>query len=143
MLGKLGSKLVFFEKHFISYSCILFIKFNALRIFCKNLFFPEFRSIEPIFRSIKIVIKNFGYPFSVSIDARLILDQSKNFQSIKPKFRSIENRIESFFKNLILTCSTYFSKSFLTLSLSLFDQSRLQSNFFVVFLQFFCKVFLL
>ena len=119
MLEKLGSKLVFFEKHFISYSCILFIKFNALRIFCKNLFFPEFRSIEPIFRSIKIVIKNFGQPLSVSIDAQLILDQSKNFQSIEPKFRSIENRIESFFKNLILTCSTYFSKSFLTLSLSL------------------------
>ena len=142
MLGKLGSKLVFFEKHFISYSCILFIKFNALRSFCKNLFFPEFRSIEPIFRLIKIVIKNFGYPFSVSIDARLILDQSKNFQSIEPKFRSIENRIESFFKNLILTCSTYFSKSFQTHSLSI-RSVKAQIKFFVIFLQFFCKVFLL
>ena len=36
-LGKLGSKQVFFEKHFISYSCILFLNFNALRSFCRKL----------------------------------------------------------------------------------------------------------
>ena len=68
-VGKTGFKTCVFEKHFISYSCILFIKFNALRSFCKNLFFLEFRSIEPIFRSIEIVIKNFGQPLSVLIDA--------------------------------------------------------------------------
>ena len=103
ILGKLGSKLAFFEKYFISYSWILFIKFNALRSFCTNLlwffknqFFPKFQSIEPIFRSIEIAIKNFGQPLSVSIDARLILDQSKHFRSIEPNFRSIENHIKSF-----------------------------------------------
>ena len=35
-LGKLGLKLVFLEKHFISYSCILFHIFNALRSVFKN-----------------------------------------------------------------------------------------------------------
>ena len=65
----------------------LFIKFNALRSFCtkfalifQKFVFPKFRSIEPIFRSIEIVIKNFGQPLSVLIDAQLILDQSKPFQ---------------------------------------------------------------
>ena len=31
--GKTGFKTVVFEKHFITYSCILFINFNALRCF--------------------------------------------------------------------------------------------------------------
>ena len=67
ILEKLGSKSVF-EKHFISYLCILFIKFNALRSFytkllCfSNFFFPKFRSIEPLFRSIEIAIKIFSQP---------------------------------------------------------------------------------
>ena len=75
ILGKLGLKLVFLKKHFISYSCILFIKFNTLRSFCrkfamffKNVFFPEFRSMEAIFQSIEIAIKNLSEPLSVSID---------------------------------------------------------------------------
>ena len=59
-------------------------------------FFLEFWSIEPIFQSIKIAIKNFDQPLFVSIDAQLILDQSKHFQSIEPNFWSIENHIESF-----------------------------------------------
>ena len=119
-------KTCVFEKHFISYSCILFIKFNALRslytkllCFFKNLFFSKIRSIEPIFRSIEIAIKNFSQPLSVSIDAQLILDQSKHFRLIKTYFRSIKNRIESFLKHLILTCSNTFSKNFQTLSLSI------------------------
>ena len=120
MLGKLGSKLVFFEKHFISYACILFIKFNALRsfytkllCFFKNLFFPEFWSIKLIFRSIEIAIKNFGQPLFASIDAQLILDhQSKHFRSIKPNFRSIENCIKSFFKTLDSHVFKHFFKKF-------------------------------
>ena len=35
--GKTRFKTCVFEKHFISYSCILFIKFNALRSFCTKL----------------------------------------------------------------------------------------------------------
>ena len=123
-VGKTGFKTCVFEKHFISYSCILFIKFNAMRSFCTKLLcffkkkiFPEFRLIKPIFQSIEIAIKNFGQPLSVSIDAQLILDQSKHFRLIEPNFQSIENRIENFLKHLILTCSNTFSKKFRTLSL--------------------------
>ena len=75
ILGKLGLKHMFLKKHFISYSCILFIKFNALRSFCtkfamffKNVFFPEFWLIEAVFRLIEIAIKNLIEPLSVSID---------------------------------------------------------------------------
>ena len=35
--GKTGFKTCVLEKHFISYSCILFIKFYTLRSFCINL----------------------------------------------------------------------------------------------------------
>ena len=148
MLGKLGSKLVFFEKHFISYSCIIFIKYNALRSFCtkllwffKNLFFPKFRSIESIFRSIEIAIKNFGQPLFVSINAWLILDQSKHFRFIEPNFQSIENRIESFEKTVLHVFNLIFPKSF-QLFLSPYDSVQALINFFVVFLHSFCKVFL-
>ena len=78
-----------FEKLLISYSCISFMKYYALRsflhkiaLFFKNLFFPEFWSIEPVFRSIKIAIKIFGLSMPDSIDVRSILDRSQmeNFQ---------------------------------------------------------------
>ena len=138
-------KTCVFEKHFISYSCIIFIKYNALRSFCtkllwffKILFFLEFRSIKPIFRSIEIVIKNFGQPLSVSIDARLRLDQSKHFRSIEHNFWSIENRIESFLKNVLHVFKLIFSKGF-QLFLS---PIKALIQFFVVFLHSFCKVFL-
>ena len=75
ILEQLGLELVFLKKYFISYSSILFIKFNTLRSFCtkfamffKNVFFPEFQSIEAVFRSIKISIKNLSESLSVSID---------------------------------------------------------------------------
>ena len=126
MMGKLGSKLVFLKNISSHTHAFFFIKFNALRSFYtkllwffKNLFFLEFQSIEPIFWSIEIAIKNFGQPLSVSIDARLILDQSKHFWLIELNFWSIENRIESFLKHLILTWSNTFAKSFQTLSLSI------------------------
>ena len=137
-VGKTGFKTCVFEKHFISYSCIFFLKFNALRsfyiklvYFFKNLFFPEFRSIEPAFWSIEIAIKNFGQPLSVSIDAWLILDQSKHFRSIEPNFRSIENRIKSF-SNMIFTCSNLLFKMFSKLSLSI----RLGQGFNQIFCRF-------
>ena len=59
----------------ISYSCILLIFFNAWRILCKNstvffktMIFLEFRSIEAVFRSIKIYSKFLDELLSVSID---------------------------------------------------------------------------
>ena len=86
-----------FEKLLISYSCISFMKYYALRsflhkiaLFFKNLFFLDFRSIEPVFRSIKIVIKIFDLSLPDSIDVQSILNRSqlKNFQFLCfwPKF---------------------------------------------------------
>ena len=51
-------------------------------MFFKNLIFLDFRSIEPIFWSIKIAIKIFGLSLPNSIDVRSILDRSQmeNFQ---------------------------------------------------------------
>ena len=118
-----------------------FCSFNALRSFCnklvcsffENWFFPKFRSIEILFRSIKIAFKNFGQPLSVSIDAWLMLVPSKHF-------RSIENRINSF-SNLIFTCPNLLFKKFSKLSLSV----RLGQGFNQTFLLFssilFARVF--
>ena len=54
--GKTRFKTCVFEKHFISYSFMWFIKFNTLRSFCiillwfsQKLIFPEFRPIEIVF----------------------------------------------------------------------------------------------
>ena len=131
-----------FEKLFISYSCIRFIKFNALKsfriillCFSKNWFFPEFRPIE-------IATKNVCKSLSVSIGARLVLDQLKHFQPIKSVFQSIENRVENFLKNSQVSCAqTYFFKSFSTFSLSIWlDQGS--NPIFCHFPPLFCKVFL-
>ena len=121
------------------------MKSFCTKLFFKKKIFPKFWSIEHVFRSIEIVIKIFGQPLFVSIDSRLILDQSKHFQSIEPNFRSIENCIESFlkswFSHVQLTIQKVF-KHTQTLSLSLSIRSvKAPINFFVVFLQFFRKVF--
>ena len=65
-----------FEKLLISYSCISFMKYYALRsflhkiaLFFKNLFFLDFRSIELVFRLIEIAIKIFGLSLPDSINS--------------------------------------------------------------------------
>ena len=87
--GRYGLNFNVFEKLLISYSCISFLKYYALRsflhkiaLFFKNLFFPDFWLIEPVFRSIEIAIKIFGLSLPDSIDVRSILDRSQleNFQ---------------------------------------------------------------
>ena len=137
---------------FISYSCILFIKYYALRSFCikllcfsKNWFFPEFRSIEPISRPIEIAIKNLVW-FCVfrSVIDRYWINQ-RHFQSIEPNFRSIENRRESFFfkKKLWVSHVHHIFKTFETLfSLSLIGL-RVKANFCrfpPILLQGFCPL---
>ena len=94
-----------------------FLRKNA--VFFKKLIFPEFRPIEPIFRSIEIAIKICYESLLVLVDAQLVLDQSKHFRLIKSNFRLIENRMESFLKPEFLTCSYTFSNLFQTLSLSI------------------------
>ena len=104
---------------------------HKIALFFKNLFFPEFQSIEYVFQSIEIAIKIFGQPLFVSIDARLILDQSKHFRLIEPNFRSIENRIESFLKTWFSHVQLTFQKVFKN-SLSI-QLVKAQIKFFLSF----------
>ena len=54
VFGRSGQNTSVFEKHFISYSCILFIKYYTLRSLCiKLLCFSYFQSIECDFQSIE------------------------------------------------------------------------------------------
>ena len=69
-----------------------FLHYFAL-FFKKKLIFPEFQPIEIVFRQIEIAIrpieiaiKNVCESLSVSIGARLVLDQSKHFQLIESVF---------------------------------------------------------
>ena len=129
---KTGSKTCVFEKHFISYSCMWFINFNALWSFCiillcfsKNRFFQNFNLLKLFFDRSKLRLKMF-----VSLCLfRLVLDQSKHFRPIESIFRSIENRVEKFLKTDFHVFKLTFSKLF-QLFLSLYTtRSRLQSNF--------------
>ena len=120
-----------FEKLLISYSCISFMKYYALRsflhkiaLFFKNLFFLDFRSIEPVFRSIEIAIKIFGLSLPDSIDVRSILDRSqlKNFQFLYflPQFFFMHHLCLGF------TCIALFlypSCSFAVISLNVFTHN--------------------
>ena len=54
VFGRSGLNTSVIEKHFISYSCILFIKYYVLRSFCiKLLCFSDFWSIKCDFQSIE------------------------------------------------------------------------------------------
>ena len=121
-------------EHFISYSCIYFVIFNALRydlkklgFFSQKLFFPEFRLIQSNFRSIEILFKKFSEPLPGSIDqTSFSINQTSCFK---------------FFKKGSLIDSNLFQKFFSNFS-SLYDLARLHYKFFVVFFLNFCKVFL-
>ena len=143
--GKIGFTTCVLEKHFISYSCILFIIFNALRSFFKNqiifflkccfyyfyfyfyfyllFFFSKFRLIQYIFRSIEIVFKIFCEPLSISIN--------QNWFSINRKWIR-------FLKNQIWLVQTIFFKTFFSLS----NLTRLHKDFFLSFSSKFLARFL-
>ena len=110
-------------------------------LFFKKLIFPKYQLIESVFRSIEIAIKNVCESLSVSIGARLVLDQSKHFRPIEFVFRLIENRVENFLKTYFYVFKLTFSKVF-QLFLSLYDSVKAPIRFFAIFLHFFCKVFL-
>ena len=87
--GKTRFRTCVLEKHFISYSCILFIIFNALRSFFKNqvifskmLFFQNFNWSNLFFDQLKLHLK-----FFVSLCL---------FQSIKTNFWSIKTHESGF-----------------------------------------------
>ena len=69
VFGRSGLNTSVFEKHFISYSCILFIKYYALRSFCIKLHCFS-----------KILF------FHIFNRSSVIFDQSKNSRFFKPSF---------------------------------------------------------
>ena len=111
-----------------------FLHYFALFLKKKKLSFLEFWPIE-------IVIKNVCKSLSVSIGARLVLDQSKHFWPIESIFRSIENRVENFLKIDLHVFKLTLSKVF-QLFLSLYDSVKAPIRFFIIFHHTFCKVFL-
>ena len=142
--GKTGFKTFFFEKHYVTYSCIFAHQFQCFEVFlhcvfvlfknCVFFFLSKnfvslclLRLIQSAFRSIKIVLKFLKKPLSVSIN--------QNWFSINQKSWI------RFFKIRVWLVQTYFSKSFSNFSLSP-NWTRLTNKFFVVFLLNFCKVFL-
>ena len=147
-LGKIGFKTSVFWKvfhltlmHFI-HKILCFEEFlYKIALFFKKLVFPEFRSIEPVSRLIKIVIKILVWlcVFWSVLDCYWI--NQRYFQSIESNFWSIENHIESFLKPLFLMCSLLFKTFSKHLSLSLRSVKE-SKQIFVIFLQNICKVFL-
>ena len=146
-LEDLGWIQVFFEKLFISYSCILFIKHCALRsfyikmlYFSKNNFFQIFDRSNLLLDRLKMRQKiRFE---SAWLDRCLIGARSIeiDFQSIESNFWSIENRSESFlkcFSHVFITLFILFQKAF---SLFFLDRSTLSQflSFLPNFSQGFC-----
>ena len=126
VFGKSGLNSRVFEKLFISYSCILFIKYYALRSFCiemlcffsKNLIFSDFQSIEPVAQPIEIAIKNLVWicltrlmldRSNVIFDrSNLIFDHSKIVQRVflKHKFFMCSSLFQTFSKTFWLSLSS-------------------------------------
>ena len=129
--------------HFI-HKILYFEEFlHKIVLFLKKLCFPDFwliKSIsQPIENAIKILV--WIWPFRSLLDWFWI--NRRHFQSIESNFRSIKNRIGSFFfKPWVFMCSITF-KLFQNKFLSLFDRSRLQTTVFVVFPQISSRVFVL
>ena len=136
-----------FEKLFISYSCILFIKHCALRSFCIKMFYFSKIWFFQIFDQSNLLLDKSKLRLKIwfesawlnwcSIAAGLI---ECNFRSIESIFWSIKNRLESFLKHEILTCSSLFQK-FQKAFLSHFDRSRFKDKFFCRFPLIFLKGF--
>ena len=145
--SRLNSRV--FEKLFISYSCILFIKHCALRSFCikmlcfsKNWFFQIFDQSNLLLDWLKLRLKTWfesAWLDRCSIDARSI---ECDFQLIESNFRPIKNRSKSFFTKTNFSCVLHYFKLFKkNFSLSLSSTDLDSTQFFVVFFQIFLKVF--
>ena len=140
ILGKLGLKFCFWKTlhhilmHFVhQFQCFeVFLK--CVFDFFKTVFLLKnfvslylLQLIQSVFQIIEIVLKFLKKPLSVSIN--------RNWFSIN------RNSWIRFLKYQSLTFQTYFSKRFSNF-FSLFELDKASSQFFVVFLQIFCKVFL-
>ena len=113
---------------FVLLYSMLWDKFSKNQVFSlKSCFFQNFDWSNLIFDQSKSCFKN-------SLSLCLV-------RLIEPVFRSIEDRISSFFKNRSLTVSKHLFQKFFNFS-SLSDLARQHYDFFVLFLQNFCNVFL-
>ena len=96
IMGKLGSKQVFFEKHLILYSCILFINFNALRSFCRKLLCFSKICVFQIFDQLNLFFNRSKMRLKFSFELDRFNRCSIGSQSIEGIFDQSKNRIESF-----------------------------------------------
>ena len=113
-MGELGFNSWVCENHFISYSCIFFLKFlqcfeerllQILLIFKNSFFFYNFDRSSLFFDQSKLRLK-------ISISLCLV-------RLIEPVFRSIEHRESSFFLNTVFdSFKTLFQNFFKLSSLS-------------------------
>ena len=116
ILGNLGSKHVFLKS--ISSHTHAFCSQNSMLWGVSAIFYFDFKNIFPEIFWLGSVHFNRSKLFFDQLKLHLkFLGWFCVFRSIEINFQSIENRIESFLKHLILTCSNTFSKSFQTLSL--------------------------
>ena len=147
VFGRSGLNSSVFEKLYISYSCILFIKQRDLRsfyikllCFSKNYFFQIFDRSNLLLNRSKMWQKirfESAWLDRFSIDARLI---RYDFWPIESVFWPIENQSESFlksFSHVFITLFILFQKAF---SLFFFDRST-SSQFLSFLSKFFLKVF--
>ena len=113
--------------HFYILYSMLWGKLSKIRLIFLKSCFSRIKLIQSDFRSIEILFKKFNEPLPGSID--------RTYFSInwRPWIQ--------FFKNSVLTDSTYFFKTFSTFSLSL-RLGKAAQRFFVVFYLNFCKGFL-
>ena len=130
----MGLKFVFWvsiSSHthaFVLLYSMLWDKFSKNKVFSlKSCFFQNFDWSNLIFDQSKSCFKN-------SVSLCLV-------RLIEPVFWSIEYRISGFFKNSSLTVSKLLFQKFFNFS-SLSDLARQHYEFFVIFFQNFCKVFL-
>ena len=149
VFGRFGLNSSVFEKLYISYSCILFIKHCALRSFCIKMLFFFFQKtvffrflIDRTYCSTdRKCDKKLGFNLPGSISFRLVLDRSNMiFDWSNLFFWLIENRSESFlkgFSHVIHHTVHSFSKA-LSLLLGPIHLKSIFVVFFLIFLKGFC-----
>ena len=141
-LGKLGSKQVFLKSisshthAFCSQNsmlwgvsvifCFVFLNFFSRKFWLGSVYFDQSKLF---FDQSKLKLKILGLVLCVSIDRTYFSINRKSYR---------EFFLKTFVPHMFFTIQT-FPKHVL----SLFDRSKNPSKFFVVFLQKFCKVFLL
>ena len=143
--GKNKFKTCVFEKNFISYSCILFIKFNALRSFCIKLLCFSKNCVFQIFDQSNLFLDRSKMRLKFWFEPNLLDRCWINWKwfSIDRIYFSINRKsYREFFKTYVFHVFIHYFKKFQTL-FSLFDRSRLQITVFVIFPQFSSRVFVI